>query len=61
MYALTRSTLVKSPDSRPLIRSSVVASIKLGNGVPLIAVLFEYGRTTWVLAQTFAQSEASRE
>jgi hypothetical protein len=59
-YALTRSTLVKSPDSRPLIKSSVAASIKLGNGVPLIEVLFEHGRATWALVQMFSHDEVRR-
>src|SRR5450759_3790661 len=58
-YALTRSTLVKSPDSRPLIKSSVVASIKLGNGVPWMAVLFEQGRATWAVVQMFTHVEVN--
>jgi hypothetical protein len=48
---------VKSPDSRPLIRSSVVASIKLGNGTPLMAVLVEHGKATWAFVQTFTHDE----
>ena len=35
---LTRSTLVKSPDSKPPIRSSVVTSMRAGKGVPLMDV-----------------------